>query len=75
MQVFLHLGEAPKLVYGGGVCLWASGMWREQTSTVNWKGKKPQNFLQCLNLILNRKSCFMLPVGSVQPLLTLELCG
>lgn len=68
MQVFLHLGEALKLV--GGCVFW--GLWSVE-GTDSTEKKKSLNFLQCLSLILNRKSCFMLPVDSIQPLLILVM--
>lgn len=38
-------------VGGGGGCL-GTRVWSEKNSAVGWKGKEPQTFLQCLNLIL-----------------------
>lgn len=70
MQVFLHLGEA--LI----TCVWVCvlGPLECGGNRLNRKKKKKQlNFLQCLSLILNRKSCFMLPVDSIQPLLILVM--
>lgn len=41
-------------------------MWREKNSAVGRRGKEPQTFLQCLNLILHQgRPCWVLPVGSM----------